>query len=576
LLEYSMNLNAKVHPAIAIVVLVLAAFAIVVKAWADGRVLELGGPAQLLRAPSGDVYIQIQNQLLQHGPQGEFKRRINLTELGVHRLIGGISFFPDGDILVRRGDDPRGFYGKLRAFARLENKHSIFSSKPGAGLARCDLDSMQCSVFGDPAIDFGATFHAFIDPEDSAIYFSDTSRHALRRYSADGREVSTVASGMRFPNQLLVQDSALFVADTNNHRIARFDLSSRQLPKESTSIDVVPGEAAARGERWPTHLVQIDGRWWVNNMRRDMRNGGIYLFDENWRFIKRLELPGGADPIAILPFGSGALITDWNNDRVYRLDAAGRLTGDFTSTGLDELLRESRERRNFYKVVSWLGIALFALVLAGLLVKGLSQRAAGGRPQSSPQESGTIEPPADWVWFRPDAALVGKVRRSARVALAAMAVLMAMFVVLAVAREQWFILAGLALPLAGLAAISWLMYWMVGAVLRTEIGLKGDQIALRNHRGRESRSALRHVVFSSSAIATRSQAVLLGQPHKSIYDRQQLDEQLLPHLAKATKISEWQMQLALIRLRHPSAVLLLAVLFAAIVLGGFYLLASCR
>jgi hypothetical protein len=116
------------------------------------------------------------------------------------------------------------------------------------------------------------------------------------------------------------------------------------------------------------------------------------------------------------------------------------------------------------------------------------------------------------------------------------------------------------------------MYWMTRAILHTSIGLRGNQVALRDHRGRESRSSLHQVVFSDSAIATRNQAVLFGQPRRSIYDRRQLEEQLIPQLESATKISEWQMQMTLVRLRHPSAVLLFTVLAASLALGAVVML----
>ncbi len=567
-----MNLNAKVHPATAAAVLILAAMAIAAKVWADGRVLDFGGPAQMARAPSGQVYIQVQNHLLQHDPQGGFVRHIDLAKLGVTEVIGGIAFFPNGDLLVRRGSDPRGFLDNLRAYLRLENKRSIFDPEPGNGLARCDLQSMQCRPFGSPPLDFRATFHAFVDPGGAGVYFSDTPRHALRRFSADGEQLASVASGLRFPNQLTVSDGRLLVADTNNHRLAEFEIGGTGLPETGSSIDVIPEEAASRGERWPTHFALVAGRWWVNNMRSNLRNGGVYVFDADWRFVERLALPDNADPIAILPFGTGALVSDWENLRVYRLDAAGRRLDDFNSAGLEEVLRDTREHRRFYAVVSWIGVGLFVLVLAGLMLKGVLAPTVK-RPARSPiATAGAATPPCDWVWFRPDPAVVRRAGRSARIALAAMSLLMTTIVVLAVVRAQWLILFGLALPLAGLAAITATMYWMTRAILHTSIGLRGNQVALRDHRGRESRSSLHQVVFSDSAIATRNQAVLFGQPRRSIYDRRQLEEQLIPQLATATKISEWQMQMTLLRLRHPSAVLLVTVLLASLALGAVVML----
>ena len=567
-----MNLNAKVHPALATVVLVLAVVAIAVKIWGDGKALDVGGPAQLLRAPSGQVYIQVGNRLLQHDPQGGFVRSINLTDLGVTRVIGGIVFFPNGDLLLRRGSDPRGLLDNLRAYGRMKNRRSIFDAKPGDGLARCDLQQLQCAPFGTAPIDFRSTFHAYVDPQGDTVWFSDTPRHTLRRFSAGGEQLAVIDTGVRFPNQLLVDDGRLLVADTNHNRIAAFDIGGPELPQTAESIDVIPGEASMRGERWPTHFARVGDHWWINNMRSNMRNGGIYVFDSGWRFIERLALPEGADPIAILPFGTGALISDWDNLRVYRLDAAGRRLDDLESAGLEAVLRDTHEQRRFYGVVSWLGIGLFVLVLAGLVLRGLLEPAAK-RPARSPMAAaGATAPPDDWVWFRPQPALVRRSERGARVALAAMLLLMATFVVLAIVRAQWLILLGLALPLLGLAVITAVIYWMTRAIMNTAIGLRGNQIALRDHRGREYRSSLNHVVYSDSAVATREKAVFLGQPSKSIYDRRQLEEELFPYLGNATKISEWQMQKTLLRVRHPSAVLLITVLLASLLLGVFVLL----
>lgn len=567
-----MNLNAKVHPVIATAVLMLAAVAIAVKVWADGRVLDVGGPAQMLRAPSGQVYIQLGNRLLQHDSQGGFIRGIDLADLGITQLIGGIAFFPDGDVLLRRGSDPRSLLDKLRAYGRLKNRRSIFDPEPGNGLARCNLQELRCTPFGTPPVDFRSTFHAYVEPQGDTVWFSDTPRHTLRKFSAAGEQLATLETGVRFPNQLLIDDGRLLVADTNNHRVAAFDVSGPDWPQQGSTIDVIPGEAASRKERWPTHFARVGERWWVNNMRSNMRNGGIYVFDDDWRFVERLALPDDADPIAILPFDSGALISDWDSLRVYRMDADGRRLDDFSSSGLEAALHDAREQRRFYAVVSWLGIGLFVLVLAGLVLRALVEPAAKKPAQSAMAATGAAAPPGDWVWFRPQPELVRKTERNARVALAAMVLMMAAVAILAIVRGQWLILLGLALPLAGLAAITGVMVWMTRAVLHTAIGLRGNQIALRDHRGRESRSSLNHVVFSDSAIATRHQAVLLGQPRRSIYNRQQLEEQLLPRLGSATRISEWQMQKTLMRVRHPSAVLLVVVLLGSLVLGGAVLL----
>jgi hypothetical protein len=53
-----MNLNMKIHPAIATLVVALFIVATGVRFWASGEAKALGGPAQLLRDSSGQLYVQ--------------------------------------------------------------------------------------------------------------------------------------------------------------------------------------------------------------------------------------------------------------------------------------------------------------------------------------------------------------------------------------------------------------------------------------------------------------------------------------------------------------------------------------
>jgi hypothetical protein len=366
-----MNLNMKVHPAIAILVVALGIAATGVKIWADGEAKELGGPAQLLRDPSGQVYLQIQNQLLQHDADGNFVQRHDLSVLGVDIVIGAIGFFPNGDILLRRGEDQRSFADNISAYQRKENTHSIITDAPSIGLARCNLITQACSSFATPPIDLQSTFGVVIDQQTDAVFISDTSRHILRKYSASGVELATPAPGFRFPNQLVLDDARLLVADTNNHRISVVDSSDLSFGKILRSIDVVPEEADRRGDRWPSHFAKVGDEWWVNNMKSNMRNGGIYVFDLDWKYMRRIPLPGEADPVSIMRYGAGALISDWDNDRVYYIDESGAALPDLESTGLLAVLEESAAKRRHYQAISWIGILLLAIALTVLIVRAL-------------------------------------------------------------------------------------------------------------------------------------------------------------------------------------------------------------
>ncbi len=297
-----MNLAMKIHPALAGLIIALAVAAIGAKFWADGEALRLGGPAQLLKDPSGNVYIQIQNYLLEHDGDGAFAKRHDLTELGVDPVIGALAFFSNGDLLLRRGEDQRSLLNKWQAFRRQRNTSDLTPESPGAGLARCDLRVRECRNFSAPPIDFKSTIGLFIDWRSDTVFVSDTSRHTLRKYSAAGEELAEPRLDFRFPNQLLMHDGRLLVADTNQHQIRVADPGSETFGRTITPVDVVPEEARRAGLRWPAHFARVGEEWWVNNMNSGMRNGGVFVFDDDWQYLRRIALPANADPIEILPF----------------------------------------------------------------------------------------------------------------------------------------------------------------------------------------------------------------------------------------------------------------------------------
>ena len=151
-------MDAKVHPVIAILVIVGVILSVGVWTWGNGESKAIGGPSELVIDPDGHLFIQIQNQLLEHDQNGIFVARHNLAELGVYDVIGGLAFFSNGDILLRRGGDDRSFIDNFRAYLRWENQRSITPDEPGAGVVRCNLRAKSCVQFGNDAIDFKAAY----------------------------------------------------------------------------------------------------------------------------------------------------------------------------------------------------------------------------------------------------------------------------------------------------------------------------------------------------------------------------------------------------------------------------------
>ncbi|MBT8066650.1 MAG: hypothetical protein KJO09_05375 [Gammaproteobacteria bacterium] len=365
-------MNSNVHPLVAALVIVMAIVALGIWTWGSGEAANIGGPSELRIDPDGHLYIQIGNQLIEHDSDGAFLRVHDLGDIGVDLFLGSFGFFSNGDILLRRGPDPRSFLDNIRAFQRKTNQHSLAADTPETGMYRCDLDTKACSVFGEEAIDFKAAHGIFIDWLTNDVYIADTTRHVLRKYAEDGAVLAGPIAGFKFPNQLMLFDEMLLVADTNNHVIRMVDAGISSFGDDQGRADVVSAEARAAGQTWPSHFARVGEEWWVNNMRNNMAEGGLYIFDDDWRYVRKAELPRNADPIALVAFDDEVLVSDWNNDRVYRIASNGERLADFESAGLQGLVEDAQEARQRFEVYKYLGVLLFALMFGGVLVRGLA------------------------------------------------------------------------------------------------------------------------------------------------------------------------------------------------------------
>ncbi|MGI9237692.1 MAG: hypothetical protein ACR2QZ_09870 [Woeseiaceae bacterium] len=365
-------MNSNVHPLVAALVILVTVVAVGVWMWGSGEAARIGGPAELRTSPAGHLYVQVRNQLIEHDASGTYVKTHDLADLGVDLFLGSFAFFSNGDILLRRGPDPRSFIDNVRAFQRKTNQQSLEPITPGSGLYRCNLETRSCRLFGDSAIDFKAAHGIYIDWETDEVYVSDTTRHVLRKFSAGGDVLAEPVGRFRFPNQLLMFNERLLIADTNHHVIRIVDARSTSFGNDLSRKDVVPPRARAAGQTWPSHFARVGDEWWVNNMRNGMNEGGIYVFDENWIFLRKAVLPPDADPISLIAFGGKVLVSDWNNDKVHRLSATGAPLPEFESAGLNVIVAAAQESRRRYDIYKYGGVALFALVLGGLIVRAFA------------------------------------------------------------------------------------------------------------------------------------------------------------------------------------------------------------
>lgn len=549
-------MNSNVNPVIAGIVILIVCVGSAIWMWGTGEAEEISGPSEILTDPAGHLYVQIQNQLVEHDENGVYVKRHDLANIGIDRVLGGLAFFSNGDLLVRRGADSGSFLDGLRAYARLTNKQSIVSSDPATGLHRCNLNNYDCQPFATPTIDFNAAYSVFIDQDTDDVYISDTSRHTLRKYSSEGEALSPPADGFRFPNHLMLHDGNLLVADTNTYSIRQVTADSAGFGEYLDTFNVTPVEAQRAEQRWPSQFIQIGDEWWVNNMAKTMSDGGIYVFDRDWQFQRMLELPQDADPVSMLVFQDMVLVTDWNNSRVHRFTFAGVADSDFTSAGLADIYAESIEMRLRYLMIMWVTLILLAAIAVILVIKGTT-------PADTiiPDSGNAVPDKADitdfdkQVWLKPIPETATNFRRGFMVAGMLMAIVVAMFFYIGFAISAEFLDWEFALHGFVFIAIYLTVVWVSRINFGTTIGFYRDRIILRDHSGREVKHAIKDAIYDGTMIATPDMAIALGNDRFPIYDKETIASVLLPRLDKSQEVSVIAMQGALIRMRHPLGIL---------------------
>ncbi len=562
-------MNTEVHPAVAALVLMMTFVAVAVWMWGSGVAASYGGPAELNTSPNGHRFVQIQQYLVEHDEEGEYLKTHDLDAIGVDLFLGGYAFFSNGDILLRRGPDPRSFLDNVRAYKRETNRNSIVPDDSGSGLFRCSLDTLVCQRFGEEGIDFKASYSVFVDWQSDEVYVSDTTRHLLRKYSSDGVEQATPAGGFKFPNQLMLHDGQLLVADTNNHVVRRLNSQSPTFADRIDSKNVVPGAAKIVQQIWPSHFARIGDGWWVNNMRTGMNLGGLYVFDSDWQYRRHIELPPEADPISILAVGDTVWVSDWENDVVRRFSTAGRPLADLESAGLDTILASSRQERRKATILSYAGVAVLAVMLIGLMVRAFAQGMNKAQVRRSAEaDPGAARNDAAPLHLEPDENVRKHMSRAVRIvwllALLSVVPLIYMFDVF----EHPDVVTKLIGPLAGMFAIVLLIAWVNSANWGTSISVDGSTLTLRDHSGRLSSCRIPEVRFDDTAIATRDAVVILGRPQAQIYARDDVQERLLPRLDEAHRVGPIEMLKIQIQLRHPQGVVTVLAIIGLLAYGA--------
>jgi heme exporter protein D len=353
---------------------------VLLRIWAADREASCVGPAAVRTDENGRVYLVSANILYVHDRDGYLVGRIPLEKIGVDRFDGDFWIFRNGDLLVRRGvRQKQTFFRELQMFLRIGPGSRDLIEEDGGILQRCDLATFACREFGGGSGAFRkTTFKLAVDEEKGNVYISDTLEHRLLLYDIQGNLKRKSDVSFDFPNGiLLAQDGLLYVADTNHHCVRGVSAEFESFGRIEKEFSIIT-KKAGYGRVWPTSILLAgNNQWWVINSGSDMQNGEVMVYDREGAFIKRIDLPGDADPVALAASGEHVLIADPTEMRIYRVSQDGKREDDFGSLLLNVELHELSRARSlyaFYKNASLVILVASLLLTVMLLLKTRQER----------------------------------------------------------------------------------------------------------------------------------------------------------------------------------------------------------
>lgn len=327
----------------------------------------------------------------------------------------------DGDVVATSAIEVMGLDGEVTDMVWHDG--AVYVGQYATGqVHRCDPLSFTCSkglLAGGPDERPYRTFKFAIDSEGKAIHVADTARHRLAAYDMEGR-LLYASDGSEptfcFPNGLGWSDTGeLLVADTNNHRVLALLPSAdsfrriawslatvESMPAYSscnnrsermevddpfaslaadyqTSGDIVSLPVAGAFQVWPSEVTQDRrGRLWVINSDNGMKDGIVLRFDSHQAAAPAaVALPKDADPFSLAPVTGGVLVTDMNEQRIWRVhddlsyEAYGK--GEIKAT-LQRLASQKDSWSLLRMAAMFLVIVGGSMVLITVIVHSVSRR----------------------------------------------------------------------------------------------------------------------------------------------------------------------------------------------------------
>lgn len=531
----------------AVLFLLLFLGALGVRVWLSGEASTATGPDHIA-ATAERVYLHVNGEVLVLGQDGARLARASLRQLGFGDTPIDLRVFRDGRVLIA---------GQRPTLLRV-----------------CGPLLGDCTSIGEEiAPKLTAQYKVAIDEERNRLLLVDFASGELWVQSIAGGAPQALRTTelLDRPNDIALSEGGqVWIADSGHHRLAALELSEqgvRVVYELSARHDI-----GTRGRDWPMMLAPApSGEWWVVQPDGHARGADLLIYDVGAGASAQVALPADAYPTDIAAFGADMLVTDMDRFTVYRVDMRTRQVGEFGDAAFRDDLRRAASRKAEYR--AWSNFALYgmfglgaAMVLAAIVATPKGKRFTAPAV-AKPLAASTAAPPTPGTlrWLARDARAERMLRWAQPVTVLHVLLVLGALVWVAYGfgakldtpekrealNEFYTLTYVLMVFLGGMPVIS---HYAV-RTLRAQLGSDGHRLFVRTMDGRTSSLLPEQLVYSSRMIAHKNRlyAVHFGN-RRPLYMAGEIETHIAPLLARARKLSPWQMYWYLLGHREPGTV----------------------
>lgn len=502
--------------------------------------------ASFLHYQNNALNILVDNTIYKFGDYHDHSE-IPLQNYNIHALVGGFSYYPNEDILLRQGSRELGIIDSILVFLRGSGK--LTSKDKEASLVRCQTSTMNNIC--NQAIQnetFERTYRSVILKDESVI-IADTSNHRLAWFDPAGKLIQEVTNGFRFPNQIEVINDTLYVANTNRNAISMFSLENHALLSELEKWEhwsLKSGISSEKGHIYPTEFVKVEKGLAVLAHNNSLARGDIYLMDAQGEVIRAFERPLNADIISITPFRGEILAADYSNYKIYRFSQLGQLLGEFSPPNLSKVMHNQRIQYAMYDQY-----LLYLYIAAGIVFAIFFAMGAWlewSRHKSKKQRSvfGDIKklgdfpkpefdhPDIKWLTHHTNKLMVNKFFLWSLNTIIFVCAVVAFFSIVSMGDNPLRL--RMILMLMGTVVFYILIIWLSKNQKKPKLGILGQWILIQDEKGGRAIGGAEKLRYNGNLIIVDEVYIVLQNGHHPAFDKDEKEQFLDPLLAVAKKM----------------------------------------